>query len=572
MNRRRTWVHGVGLGILLLSGGLSAAEGRFADRWVYVSRNLTRDEHVADIERIAATAQAAGLNGMVLAGGLETVGEWEASRRQRLERVKEIATQHGLPLIPMLWSVGYGSGLRRNPDLAVGLPCRDVPFLAREGVLRYADDLGNRVRNGGFEDFTDGRFSAYRFHDRPGEVSFVDTQAFHSGAASIRFENFGAFEHGHARFLQEVPVTPYRQYRVSCWVRTQDLQPPDAFRIQVYGPHGCIAPVVLSLEPTADWRQVALLFNSKELSEIRLYGGLWGGRSGRIWFDDLEVTPVALVNVLRRPGTPVRVRSADGSVVYEEGRDAGVLADDRRDLRRPRADSPTIAIPPGSRIREGETVLVDYYHGMAINKGQVTVCMSEPELYEYWRQSAAAVQEALAPACWFLSMDEIRGGGACAACKARNLSMGEILADCIRRQVEIIRGVRPDARIVIWSDMLDPNHNAHDHYYLAESTFEESWEGIPRDLVIACWYYRIRDKSLAFFGDLGFPTLAAAYYDGDDMENIQGWIEAIRHAPANRGILYTTWQNKYDLLAPFGQAVQDAARKAGFPRAPRTGP
>ena len=40
-------------------------------RWVYVSRSLRTDSDVADIEGIVKTASKHGLNGMVLAAGLD---------------------------------------------------------------------------------------------------------------------------------------------------------------------------------------------------------------------------------------------------------------------------------------------------------------------------------------------------------------------------------------------------------------------------------------------------------------------------------------------------------------------
>jgi hypothetical protein len=54
---------------------------------------------------------------------------------------------------------------------------------------------------------------------------------------------------------------------------------------------------------------------------------------------------------------------------------------------------------------------------------------------------------------------------------------------------------------------------------------------------------------------LGFRTLAGAYYDGDTLENPRGWLEALEHTPKACGIMYTTWRNKYELLAPFGELV-----------------
>jgi hypothetical protein len=54
---------------------------------------------------------------------------------------------------------------------------------------------------------------------------------------------------------------------------------------------------------------------------------------------------------------------------------------------------------------------------------------------------------------------------------------------------------------------------------------------------------------------LGFKTLAGAYYDADDLENPKGWLESLDRTPGAMGIMYTTWENKYRLLADFGDLV-----------------
>jgi hypothetical protein len=548
-------------GVIVL--GLLSCEEKmktYPDRWVYVSRNLTKDEHVAEIKEIAETSRQHGLNGMLLAAGLETVGQWKEDRLARLEKVKAICRENKIEIIPIIWSVGYGSMLGVDRNLAEGLPCKDVPFLVKGNEARLEPDADVKIINGGFEEFQNNRMKGYKFHDQPGEVSFVDTQVFHSGKASIRFENFGKYEHGHARVMQEIAVKPYRQYRVTCWVKTENLEPTTAFMIQVYGGKATIAPVAFNIPATTDWREVSLVFNSLQYDKVRIYAGLWGGKSGKIWFDDLKIGEMALVNVLRRPGTPVVVRSADGKITYEEGKDYQRIEDDKLNFSRPRKDNPPIKLIAGGRIKDGERLLVSYYHGVAIHEGQVTICMSEPKICELWRESAAAIKQRLNPDKWFLSMDEIRAGGSCEACKARKMTMGEILGDCITKQMQIIREVNPKAKVYIWSDMLDPNHNAHGDYYLVDGDFTGSWEHVPEDLIICCWYFKMREKSMKFFSELGFETQAGAYYDGDTLENIEGWIETCNHTPRCRGIMYTTWRNKYKLLPAFGDEVREKAK------------
>ena len=545
--------------VAISSHGAESGRAVYPDRWVYVSRNLTRDQHVSDIRQIAQTASRHGLNGMLLAGGLEGVGRWPADRLDRLETVKTICAQSRIEIIPIIWSVGYGSGLGFDRNLAAGLPCEAVPFRVEDRVARLVSDPDLQFANPGFEEHHNNRMKGYRFHDKPGQVSFADTAVFRSGKASLRFENFGTGKHRHARVMQEVAVKPRRQYRVTCWAKTEALEPTKAFKIQVYGPKRPIAPREFRISPTMNWRRLSLAFNSLHYNKVRVYAGLWGGQSGKLWLDDFSIEEIPLVDILRRPGTPARVTSEDGGIVYEEGRDYEPIVDDKFNLRRPREDNPVIRLTAGSRIQNGQRLLVNCYHGVAINRGQVSVCMSEPKLYEYWRQSAKAIKRRLNPDKWFLSMDEIRAGGSCAVCKERNMTMGEILGDCITRQVKIIREVNPRAKVYIWSDMLDHNHNAHGDYYLVDGDFTGSWEHVPKDLVIACWYFKKRRESMRFFSGLGFETLAGAYYDGDTLDNIKGWLDTINRTPKCRGIMYTTWRNKYKLLPGFGDLVSKDA-------------
>jgi hypothetical protein len=184
--------------------------------------------------------------------------------------------------------------------------------------------------------------------------------------------------------------------------------------------------------------------------------------------------------------------------------------------------------------------------------------MSEPKLYEIWTNQARLVQQALAPRYYMLNMDEIRTGGSCEACKKRHMTMGQILGDTLTKQFNLLKEVNPKAEIFVWSDMLDPNHNAvpdQKWYYLAEGTYADSWKYIPKGMNIVCWYYEKRVPSLKHFSSLGFRTMAGSYYDADDLTNPKDWLRALDDTPGACGILYTTWLDKYDLLGPFGDLV-----------------
>ncbi len=551
MRRTLTAILAVGLA----AGVCPAADESYPYRWVYVSRGLRSDQDAEDVRNIVRTAAAHGLNGMVLSAGLDRLDLQPGDYFKRLDAVKAVCKERGVEIIPIIFSAGYGgSVLAHDRNLAAGIPVTDALFVVKGGEARLVGDPPVKVVNGGFEHYKGHRAEGYRFHDKPGEVSFIDTEVARGGRASLRFQDFGKDAHGHARVMQEVAVRPHRHYRVTCWVRTEGLEPAGRFLVQVLAKGRYIAPCRPNVPPTTDWRKVTSGFNSLGYDRVSIYVGAWGAERGRFWVDDLAVEEVGLVNVLRRPGTPVAVRAEKTGTVYEEGRDYAPVADSKLNFRFDH-DGPPITILKGGRISDGERLRVSYYHGVAVNRGQVSVCMSEPKVYAIWDEQARLIRRHLAPRRVLLSMDEVRAGGSCRACKQRGLSMAEILGDCITRQERMLRQANPGIEVWCWSDMLDPNHNARGDYYLVEGDFSGSWNHVPKDLGIVCWYYKKRRESLDHFSRLGFPTLAGAYYDGDTLENPRGWLDAMKRIPRCRGIMYTTWRNKYALLAPFGDLV-----------------
>jgi hypothetical protein len=129
-----------------------------------------------------------------------------------------------LELIPAILSVGYGgSVLAHDRNLAEGLPVVDALFVVKGSEAWHLPDLpAPHIANGGFEAFEGYRLKDFKFHDKPGVISFPDAQVTHSGKASLRFENFKAHPANNARVMQEIKVHPRRYYRTSIWVKTKD--------------------------------------------------------------------------------------------------------------------------------------------------------------------------------------------------------------------------------------------------------------------------------------------------------------------------------------------------------------
>jgi hypothetical protein len=509
---------------------------------------------VAEISKILQTAGQHRLNGAVVSFGFDTLSQKSPDFFRRLQAVDRCCEENRLELIPSLFSVGYGSGaLAHDPNLAEGLPVEAAPFLVQGREARLAPSNPVPFKNGGFEEFTGNTFNGYDFHDQPGQVSFVDTEVRHSGRASLRLENFTANQYGHGRVMQKIPVQPHRSYRIVLWVKTEDLQPADAFHVMVLAGDRDLAPREFRVPPSTDWRKVTMIFNSLNFDNLTLYAGIWGGKSGKLWLDDWSVEEVGPVNVLHRPGTPVTVRSQDGSVLYEEGKDYAPLLSPELRPWRDDGEAQPLRLLPGSRIPDGARLRVSWYHSMIIYESQVTVCMAEPKLYEFFDQEARLLVEKLHPNSVLLNMDEIRMGGTCQACRGRN--MGDLLGECITKQASILRNYSPSLQIYIWSDMLDPNANAHGNYYLVDGDFTGSWDHVPQNLIMAVWGGAPSPASLNFFSSRGWRTLAACYYDADDLKDVEGWLKLAPQTPKLRGFMYTPWQKKYSLLPAFGDLL-----------------
>jgi hypothetical protein len=497
-----------------------AAEKPLAHRWVYVSTRLRSDQNVETFRGIARTASENGLNGVLLAAGLDSLDLQPPEYFPRLEKIKEICREYQLEIIPSVFSAGYGGTiLAHDKNLAEGLPVKDALFVAKNGEAHLNPEVP--VTGGGLA------------------VEGVWTR--------------------------DIEVQPYRCYRISFRAKTEglgDARPFSSgpFRLMVQtADKRNLTPWRVPVSSTNDWREIRWGFNSLWYDKVHIAIGAPNAISGKDWVDSVRVEEVALLNVLRRPGTPVTVCSEQGDRVYQEDKDYERIVDPLLNFRFDH-DGPAIRLLPGSRIREGETLRVSYYHGFSINNGQTTVCMGEPKTYEIWRNAARRMHAAVAPPRYVLSMDEIREGGTCEACRGRN--MGQLLGECLTKQFDMLREVNPEADVWVWSDMLDPNHNAHGNYYLVDGDYTGSWKYVPKEMGIVTWYYEKRALSLPFFSKLGFRTLAGAYYDASTLENPKGWMEELAKTPGAEGIMYTTWLRKYELLADFGKLVSPASGPA----------
>lgn len=553
--------------VLLLLLGLAAqapAQQRYAQRWLYLMYNLQVEKNADAVIGLIDRAKKSGYNGIVLADYKFNILERLPEHYFRhLARVQKAAQEAGIEIIPTVCPIGYSSGLlAHDPNLAEGMPVKNAPFVVKNGLAGLDAENTARLVNGGLEEAKGDLFRSFLFQDDPGKASFADRTVAHQGKMSLRMQDVHKHNPaGNCRLVQRVKVRPWACYRFSAWVKTQDLQDPGAFRLQAMAEGRVLSFFDDPLQKTQDWKQVEVVFNSLEAKEVLLYAGMWSARGGTLWLDDLVLEELALVNVLRREGCPLTVTSADGRITYEEGKDFQPVRDPNLGMVPWAGDygykhaGPPLRLTAGSRIKDGERILVSWYHPILTHSYQVMCCLSEPKVYDVLRDQVKRVNDLLKPRTFFMSHDEIRVANWCRACQERKLTPGQLLADNVRRCVKIIEDLNPKAEIVVWSDMFDPHHNAVDKYYLVNGPLTGSWEGLPRRVIIANWNAGKGAQSLKWFAERGHEQIIAGYYDGD-LGNLRRWNAAAQDVPNLRGFMYTTWQHRYQHLEEYGQALQ----------------
>ena len=541
-------------------------------RWFSATHDVADPAQRDALIRLINTAADHGLNGVLLATGFAAFKIKDAATLEGLKAVKAACDRRGVELIPCIPGVGWGAALwEEDPYLIAGVPVRDTLMVVRSGRAMLEPDPPVGIQNGGFEEFSGAEFTGLTV-DAPGRCSVQDTIVKQSGRASLRMENVGRATEGYrmCRVGQKVLLRPHRCYRVSAWVKTENLASVEALRIYVFKPDLGWPPLpyrdIGRPGRTDDWRRVGCLLNSWDATEAYAYIGLWGAREddeGKLWLDDFQIEEVGPGVAVRRAGTPVVLRKEGSDRSLEEGKDYVFPVEPHplhwwADWR-----GPDITILPNgpAALKEGDQLRADWYEPVVA--ASVHICMSEPKLYEIYQDWIERIDRELKPARYVLSMDEVRGGCTCALCKSRGMTNGEILADCVNRQFAIIRAINGQADVLVWGDMFDPDMSATaGDYWWVPGGFADSWKTLDRGIIIGCWRdLPVREAqvraSLEHFSRAGFRTLGAAYYDAADMAGARLWLDELGRTPGAYGIMYATWQGRYELLPAFGDLVTE---------------
>jgi hypothetical protein len=521
-------------------------ESRTQKRWLFVWRDMTAPNEVDRMIARFPRAKADGYNGVAFSYNIP------ASKAAEL---RQAAKQNGLDLIAIVMN---GSHDRNYNE---GVLSKDALFVTHNGRATHVPDNPTRVVNPDFENVTGNHFNGWAFQDDEGVTTFADHDVVHSGTTSLRMESVGKNAARHCRISQPLKLQPHRQYHISVWVKTEDLSPADPeVKVLTSDARRSISFQTFHADRTQDWTHYDLCFNSLGNSDAQLYLGSWNGKDGKMWFDDLRIEEVGLVNVLRRPGCPVTVRGENG-VAFEEGRDFEKVVDPQLQPYRAYHEPPAIKLTAGTRIKDGERLRVSYYHPIIVYEDRLTSCLSEPKIFADWAEEIKTADTLLHPAAFLMSHDELRVINQCALCQSKHMTPGELLAWNVHKAAEIIRAARPDAEIWVWNDMFDPMHNAVDNFYAVNGPLAGSWKGLDKGIGIVNWNGGLMGKNCKFFADLGLKQILSGYYDGDERgDNIAKWYDNTRSVPGVVGAMYTTWEDRYDAMDTWAKRAWGGGR------------
>lgn len=523
---------------------LTLSPARALERWFYYPTNLLVEKNVDALEPIWKRAAAAGYTHVLLHDSkFSRLGELDARYFKNIERLKKIAAELKLEIVPTMFSIGYSNELLfHDPNLVEALPVKDAPLVVEGGVARLADDAAPTLPGGDFSDL-----KKWSWHDKNVVAD--------NGAARVTDPNGE-----NARLSQKLKVQPFRQYHVSVRVKTQDFKGTP--EVKALGANGAqLNWENLGVKSTQDWTEHHAVFNSQQNTEVSLFLGVWGGKTGSLWWKDAKLEEVAFMNLARRPGAPLAITTADGKALVE-GRDFEPLKDPLMGTKPWPGEFDTFHAPPQLRTKlpDGTKLLASYFHAATVYDHQAMICPSEPRTDELLRDQAQRMHKAWGARGYMMSHDEIRVLNWCDACQRRHLTPGQILAENVKRCTAILREVNPGGRVYVWSDMFDPNHNAkRGPYYLVNGSLEGSWEGLDKDVIVLPWYFEKRAESLKFFADRGHRQVIAGYYDAKP-ERIADWLTAARATPGSvLGVMYTTWRNNFSDLEKFAEVVKASA-------------
>lgn len=143
------------------------------------------------------------------------------------------------------------------------------------------------IANPSFEEMDGDLPRGWKTAQWRGRANFEVSDIAHTGMQSVKISSD---EGADASWITIVPVKPYSKYRLSGWIKTQDVKATTG-KGALFNLHNLQPLQTKALSGTQDWTQVELVFETAANDAVQvncLLGG-WGRAEGTAWYDDIQL-------------------------------------------------------------------------------------------------------------------------------------------------------------------------------------------------------------------------------------------------------------------------------------------
>jgi hypothetical protein len=270
--------------------------------------------------------------------------------------------------------------------------------------------------------------------------------------------------------------------------------------------------------------------------------------------------PAALAhrNVLHTEATDLVVESA-GGIVYQAGRDYGVIPGETQFVYSPGAKPWAIRRLTGGWIPDGATVSVSYDYVSRVNSEHCSYCPSEPLVEAVTTQAMRDTVRYLKPRNVHIGHDEPAQMNTDSRCLRRRLSNVQLLAEDVKRLNDAAHAVDPTVRLMMWADAANPYHNG---FRFPDDPTANAMQLLPKDVIQCVWFYgpdqplKQGTDSLRYFGVNGFSTTGSPWFDeACGVRWAQACLASRQRGEDCLGVLYTSWGGRWEALAKCAESA-----------------
>ena len=216
----------------------------FKQFFFYASTNLLFDQNADALVGVIRSAREAGATHLFLSDyqtGL--IGDMPPRYFANVDKVRKAAADANITICPSVFSIGSsGRYLCSNPNLADGIPVRDMRFLVRSGVADPDPSLAPRITNPGFDHSSSGLPSGWTLSMPDGAAAAgasvsLDKDVKRSGAASLKCCPVPGYSDDRANpvgVTQRIAVQPFHLYTLTVWLKTAGVS-PERHPVHVFG-------------------------------------------------------------------------------------------------------------------------------------------------------------------------------------------------------------------------------------------------------------------------------------------------------------------------------------------------